>query len=251
MKFQAKKETEKIIEFIREYYKEHNLGGAILGISGGKDSAVVAALMCEAIGCENVVGLTLPCHSKKIDKSDAYIISEHYGFQMYDFDLTNVFDAFKKEFELIPIKGNTTNSDLNLKPRLRMASVYYFAAFLSEIFKKTYIVIGTSNKSELFVGYFTKGGDSVHDLAPIADLTVEEVIQVGEVLNVPEKILYKTPNDGLSNKTDEDKLGVTYQDISNFMEDKNSVDMETRKKIEKLHKNSLHKFYIPKYEKKE
>jgi len=117
----------------------------------------------------------------------------------------------------------------------------------SSLRNKTYLVAGTSNKCELFVGYFTKGGDSVHDIATIADLTVDEVIAIGEYLKVPEKVLYKTPDDGLSNQTDEDKLGVKYKDIATYMEDPNRLDKDIQEKIRKLHEINLHKFSIPTY----
>ena len=252
MKFNAKKETENVIKFIQDYYKENNLGGAILGISGGKDSGVVAALFSKALGPENLIGVTLPCHSKSEDKLDAKLISDYYGFKLINFDITSTFDAFKEELNNLGSFNNeqTKNSDINLKPRLRMATLYYLAALYSAINKKTYLVAGTSNKCELFVGYFTKGGDSVHDISPIADFTVEEVIKIGEYLNVPEKVLYKKPNDGLSNQTDEDKLGVTYKDIALYMEDENKVNEEVRKKIKKLHDNNKHKFIIPTYKRK-
>lgn len=247
--FNVKEETEKVVEFIRNYYKENNLGGSILGISGGKDSAVVAALFVEALGSENVIGVTLPCHSKEEDKTDAKLVSDYYGFELINFDITKTFDAFKSELKNL---GNFTddelkNSDINLKPRLRMSTLYYLAALYSAIKGKTYLVAGTSNKCELYVGYFTKGGDSVHDISPIADFTVDEVIEIGKYLNVPEKVLFKAPNDGLSNMTDEDKLGVKYSDIAAYMEDKNKLDETTREKIEKLHKNNEHKFNIPTY----
>ena len=141
----------------------------------------------------------------------------------------------------------TKNSDINLKPRLRMSTLYYLAALYSAIRGKTYLVAGTSNKCELFVGYFTKGGDSVHDIAVIADYTVEEVIKIGEYINVPFKTLYKTPDDGLSNQSDEDKLGVKYSEIAAYSENENSVSEEVRKKIKKLHDSSRHKFNIPTY----
>ena len=128
-----------------------------------------------------------------------------------------------------------------------MASLYYLAALYSSLKGKTYLVAGTSNKCELFVGYFTKGGDSVHDIAPIADFTVEEVIKIGEHLKVPAKVLYKTPDDGLSNLSDEDKLGVKYSEIAAYMKDEKSVALEVGKKIEKMHQNNLHKFTIPTY----
>ncbi len=249
--FNAKEETNKVIEFIKNYYKENDLGGVILGISGGKDSAVVSALFTKALGSENVIGVTLPCHSKEEDKIDAKLISDYYGFELINFDLTNTFDTFKEELNNLGNFNNdqTKNSDINLKPRLRMSTLYYLAALYSNLKEKTYLVAGTSNKCELYVGYFTKGGDSVHDISPIADFTVDEVIKIGKYLKVPEKVLYKKPNDGLSNQTDEDKLGVKYSEIALFMEDKSLVNENIRKIIEKLHKHNIHKFNIPTYRK--
>ena len=247
--FDAKKETERVIKFIRDYYKKNNLGGVILGISGGKDSGVVAGLFTKALGSENVIGVTLPCHSNEEDAIDAKLVSDYYGFELINFDITSTFDSFKDELKCLGEFTNeeTKNSDINLKPRLRMSTLYYLAALYSAVRGKTYLVAGTSNKCELYVGYFTKGGDSVHDISTIADFTVNEVIAIGEYLNVPEKVLYKKPNDGLSNQTDEDKLGVKYKDIASYMEDETSVDKDTGEKIERLHNNNLHKFNIPTY----
>ena len=251
--FDAEKEVNNIVEFIRKYYKENNLGGVVIGISGGKDSAVVSALFTEALGSENVIGVTIPCYSNPDDFEDARLISNHYGFELINFDITGVFDSFKSEVNKLGDFGleELKNSDINIKPRLRMTTLYYLAALYSKIKGKTYLVAGTSNKSELFVGYFTKGGDSVSDISPIADFTVEEVIKIGEYLKVPEKVLYKTPSDGLSSQTDEEKLGVKYSDISLYIEDKKELNKSIQEKIEKLHKNSQHKFNIPTYRRKE
>ena len=251
--FNAERETKWIIEFIRKYYKDNNLGGVILGISGGKDSGVVAGLFVEALGKENVIGVTLPCHSKDKDRIDAKLVSDYYGFELINFDLTNIYDSFKNELNYLGDfnEEETKNSDINLKPRLRMSTLYYLAALFSSVRNKTYLVAGTSNKCELYVGYFTKGGDSVHDISVIADFTVEEVIKIGEYINVPRRVLYKTPNDGLSNQTDEDKLGVSYKDIASYMEDKSLVEEKVGTKIRKLHNNNLHKFNIPTYRKED
>ena len=252
-KFNAKLEVKNIVDFIKKYYKDNNLGGAILGISGGKDSGVVAGLLVKALGKENVIGVTLPCHSKEEDRIDAKLVSDYYGIELINFDITSTFDAFKDELKNLGTFTNeeVKNSDINLKPRLRMSTLYYLAALYSALKGKTYLVAGTSNKCELYAGYFTKGGDSVHDISLIADYTVEEVIKIGEYLKVPNKVLYKTPNDGLSNLTDEDKLGVKYKDIATYMEDATLLDKDTREKIEKLHKNNLHKFNIPTYKRGE
>jgi len=247
--FDAKKETEKIIEFIRDYYKKNNLGGVVLGISGGKDSGVVSALFTKALGKENVLGITMPCHSHKDDKNLAQLVADKYGFELINVDLTSTFDTYKKEIAKL---GDYTdeeykNSDINIKPRLRMSTCYYMAALYTSLKGKPYIVAGTSNKCELYVGYFTKGGDSVHDISPIADLTVDEVIAVGEVLEVPKEVLYRVPSDGLSGQSDEDKLGVKYKDIASYIENPNSVSKEVGDKIKRLHDNNQHKFNIPTY----
>lgn len=243
--------TDNIIKFVRDYYEENNIYGAVLGISGGKDSAVVAAILCKALGSERVVGLTMPCYSKEEDMRDAWKISEYYGFRLLNIDLSDIFDDFKREINLL---GNysledTKNGDINIKPRMRMMSLYYMAQLLSKVENRTYLVVGTSNKSELYVGYFTKGGDSVHDIAPIGDLLVSEVIKVGKVLGVPKEVLYKTPSDGLSGMSDEDKMGVSYDDIERYILKDDTLDKEIALKIEKMHNNSRHKFIIPMYEK--
>ena len=197
-----------------------------------------------------MLGVTLPCHSKESDKKDAHLVSNYYGFEMINLDLTNTYDSFKEEIEKL---GNFTeeelkNSDINVKPRLRMTSLYYLAALYSALKGKTYVVAGTGNKCEIYVGYFTKGGDGVSDINVLGDLTVEEVIKIGEELHVPEKVLYKTPDDGLSGKSDEEKLGVKYSDIAKVINNE-PVDPEIKEKIDRLHKNSLHKFNIPVYKK--
>jgi NAD+ synthase len=249
--FNPKKETEKIVEFIRDYYEKNHISGVVLGISGGKDSGVAAALFTKALGKENVIGITMPCHSIKDDKNLAQVVADKYGFELINVDLTNTYDTFKKEIDKL---GNfdekvTKNSDINIKPRLRMSTCYYIAALYSAIRGKTYIVGGTSNKCELYVGYFTKGGDSVHDISVLADLTVEEVIKIGEYLEVPEAVLYRAPSDGLCSQTDEDKLGVTYKEIADYMIDPNKVNEKSREIIERHHRNNQHKFNIPTYRK--
>lgn len=244
--FNPIEETNKIIQFIKDYFDKNHLKGVVIGISGGKDSAVVAALFQKALGSENIIGVTMPCHSKEEDREDAKLISEKYGFKLINMDLTNTFDTLKEEAKKLEDFVESSDSDINLKPRLRMSTLYYIAQMYSKKEKETYIVAGTGNKCEEYVGYFTKGGDSVSDIKVLADLTVEEVIKIGEVLEVPEKVLYKTPSDGISNLSDEDKLGVTYQDITKVINNE-EVDKETKEKIEKLHKNNQHKFKIATY----
>ncbi len=248
MKFNAQKETQKIIQFIQEYYEKNNLGGVVLGISGGKDSGVVAGLFSKAIGPENVIGVTLPCHSKKIDAIDAKLVAEKFGFKLINLDLTSVYDTFEEEAKKLDDFTESEDSAINLKPRLRMAAFYYIAQMYSKKNHKVYLVAGTGNKCEQYVGYFTKGGDGVCDINVLADLTVEEVIKVGEVLEVPKEVLYKAPSDGLSGKTDEDKLGFTYADVAKVINNE-PVKEEVKQKIIKKHNANQHKFNIPIYKK--
>ena len=241
-------ELNNTVLWIRDYVKNSGAKGVVLGLSGGKDSAVVAALFTRALGSENVLGVTLPCHSEKTDASDAKLVADKYGFELLNIDLTNVYDSFVSEINKLGnfSEENLLNSNINIKPRLRMPSVYYLAALYSSLKGGTYVVAGTSNKCELYVGYFTKGGDSTYDIGVLNDYTVDEIIKIGKYLEVPNEVLYKTPSDGLSNKTDEDKLGVKYKDIASYMNGE-EVSEEAKLKIEKLHKSSLHKFNIPVY----
>ncbi len=247
--FNGKNISERIIEFIRDYYQNNNLKGVVIGISGGKDSAVVAGLFAKAIGPENIQGIWMPCHSKEQDKENAYKVAEYFGFNIVDVDLTKTYDNYVEQIKRTypdVQDNNLIDANINIKPRLRMATLYYNAALMSSLKGGTYIVPGTSNACELFVGYFTKGGDSVSDIQVLADLTVEEVIEVGKAIGVPDQVLYKAPDDGLSGLTDEEKLGVKYNDIAKVIEGKDVIDKE---KIMRLHKNNLHKFSVPVFRK--
>lgn len=250
--FDAKKTADEIIKFIRKYYKENNLKGAVIGISGGKDSGVVAGLFTKALGKENVVGVWMPCHSKEEDKKNANILANHFGFVLKEYDLTQNYDNYVEKFKELndSEESDLIDANINIKPRLRMSTLYYHAAYLSKKNNGVYIVPGTSNKCEIYVGYFTKGGDNVADIQVLGDLTVEEVIAVGEVIGVPKKIIHKAPDDGLSGKTDEEKLGVKYCEIRDVIEnnDKN-IPVNIKNKIDKLHKNNMHKFNTPTYKK--
>lgn len=248
MKFDAKKHTEGIIKFIQEYFRDNHLGGVVIGISGGKDSGVVAGLFAKALGAENIIGVTMPCHSKAIDATDAKLVADKYGFKLINMDLTNVYDSFEEQAKLLDDFVESEDSQINLKPRLRMSTLYYLAQMYSKKMGKPYVVAGTGNACEIYVGYFTKGGDGVSDINVLANLTVDEVIQVGEVVEVPDVVLYKAPSDGLSGKTDEDKLGVTYADITKVIRGE-EVAEDVKTKIMAKHKANAHKFRIATYEK--
>lgn len=249
--FDAKLETENIVNWIRKYYRDNHATGCVLGVSGGKDSAVVAALMCKALGPENVVGLTLPCFSKQKDADGAKIVADKYGFELINLDLSSTFDAFtSNEYFLnqpdeVYLKGKFENSDINLKPRLRMAACYYMTAFLSATRGGLWLTTSNSNACETYVGYFTRGGDEIGDIYPLLNLTVQEVIAVGEVLGVPPEVLYRAPDDGLSGMTDEEKLGFSYADVHHILRGDGEVSPETFEKIQKKHNQNQFKFTKP------
>ena len=256
MDFDVKKITKEIINFIKKYYEDNNACGAIIGLSGGKDSAICLALLEKAIGSENILALWLPDNSSSKDKKDAYSLARKYQIELIEHDISSYTNNFVNDLK---VKNKVSDDELseviiNAKPRLRMLTLYSYAAMMSKLKNKTYLVIGTSNKSERFVGYFTKGGDGVCDIAPIADLYVDEVIKIGDYLNVPYHIVHKIPNDGLSGKSDEDKLGFTYSDVKMVSEElesgirNNKIDKNIRNKILKRHYNNLHKFIIPMYQ---
>ncbi len=249
--FDVKKTVDEIIEFIRDYFNKNNLKGVVVGISGGKDSAVVASLFCRALGSSNVLGLWMPCYSTNLDKEDAYLLAKTLNFELMECDLTTIYDTYVNNIKNSNINDSyLIDANINIKSRLRMATLYYYANLESKIKKGIYIVAGTSNKCELFVGYFTKGGDNVSDINVLSNLLVSEVIKIGEYLNVPKKICHKIPHDGLSNLSDEEKLGIKYQDIETFILEKennleSSLDKDIYNKIDILHQSNLHKFIIP------
>lgn len=255
MEFNVEKVTNEIIEFIKDYYRKNNLTGAVIGLSGGKDSAVCLLLMIKAIGSENILGLWLPSNSKETDKKDVLSLVKKYNIELREFDLTNYSKNFVNDLkELNNVNDNNlVDVSINIVPRLRMLTLYSYAAMMTSVKKKNYIVVGTSNKSERFVGYFTKGGDGVADIAPIADLYVDEVIKIGEYLGIDENIIHKVPDDGLSGITDEEKLGFSYMDVKKISEELDSgivdesIDTKLRDLILKKHQNNLHKFSIPMY----
>ena len=238
MKFNAQTEIKKIISFIQDYFNKNNLDGVVIGISGGKDSTIVSSLFAKALGPENVIGINMPCQSLKEDETDAKRVADHIGFQLYNFDLTKIFEiheeGLNKTFNFD--KKKIKEAAVNLKPRLRMSSLYYVAQGLSIQNNKNYIVAGTSNKCEIYVGYFTKFGDGASDINVLADLTVSEVLAIGDALGLPKDLVHKPPADGLSGKTDEERLGFTYQQVEEVI--KGNLEHE---RITHLHRVTSHK----------
>ena len=226
------KEVQNIEKWILEYVENAHADGVVIGNSGGKDSATVIALATKALGKERVMTVSMPCNSIKTDIEDAKLVSNKFDVPLIEIDLTNTFNTLEKEIDknIKPV----AEAKINTKPRLRMTTLYYIAQSLN------YLVIGTGNKCEAVVGYTTKWGDNAHDFNPIAEFTVEEVLQIGEYLGVPEKIIKKAPNDGLGGLTDEEKSGVTYKQIAEYIET-GKTDQKALEIIKKKEKSAKHK----------
>lgn len=233
-KEELQKQLEKAIEWIQDYVQKAGAKGIVIGNSGGKDSATVLAMAVKAIGRENVVAVSMPCFSKPCDLEDARLVAETFGVRFLEVDLSHCYQEMENQIEKSLAKKLSKEATINVKPRLRMATLYGIAQTLG------YLVIGTGNLCETMVGYTTKWGDNSSDFNPIGNFTVEEVLKIGDILGVPEKILKKAPSDGLGELTDEEKMGITYQQIAEMIELGNTEEVAKQKIIQK-HQNSKHK----------
>ena len=228
------KQAERAINWIKEYVKQTGAKGVIIGNSGGKDSATVLAMAVKAIGKENVLAVSMPCHSISHDFEDAKLVADTFGVKFLKVDLTNTYNEMEKEIQSTLGQELSKEATINMKPRLRMTTLYGIAQSLG------YLVIGTGNLCEAMVGYTTKWGDSSYDFNPIGNFTVNEVLEIGKYLGVPDKILSKAPNDGLGGQTDEEKLGIKYSEIEEMIETGNTNE-EAKKKILQKFETSKHK----------
>lgn len=236
-------EAENAIKWIYDYVEKIGAKGIVVGNSGGKDSATVIAMATKALGKDRVVTIAMPCNSISGDLEDAKLVADKFEVPFLEVDLTSTYNELENTINK-SLKNIELNKDskINMKPRLRMTTLYSVAQTLG------YLVIGTGNLCERMVGYTTKWGDSASDFNPIANFTVEEVLAIGEYLGVPDKIIHKAPNDGLGGQTDEEKMGVTYKQIAEYIET-GKTDEEAMKNIEKRNKASKHKREpIPVYE---
>ena len=231
-------ETKNRVEFIRDVLRNAHADGIVYGNSGGKDSALVG-ILCK-IACDNTVGLIMPCGSKinyDTDKTDAESVAKQYNIAARLIDLSDL------KSELIRTVGETTaltdTALANISPRLRMTAMYAVAA------SENRIVAGTGNRSEEYMGYFTKWGDGAYDFNPIADLTVTEVYEFLRHLGAPESIISKAPSARLfDGQTDENEMGVTYRSIDDFLLT-SMVNKRDQAIIDGFHKSSRHKRNMP------
>ena len=236
MAFDAQKATEQIINWIKRYFVRNGNENtiAVLGMSGGKDSLVAAALCARALGPEKVLGVMMP-NGEQADIQDAIDAVAHLRIKSMYFNVGEMCKAHYEELESAGIEI-TPAITTNVPARMRMASLYSIAAM------KGGRVVCTSNYSERYIGYSTKWGDGVGDFAPLRDLTVSEIYAIGDYLELPKHLLYKSPSDGMTGKTDEEILGFTYKELDDYIrENKFPDDIEHLRKISKRHEMSIHK----------
>ena len=227
-------EFENRVAFIQSVLSESGAKGIVYGNSGGKDSALVG-ILCKA-ACDNTVGIILPCTSKRNydeDTADAKVVAQKYNIETRTVDLTPVKEAELKALDGVAVMNAAALS--NIAPRLRMLTLYAVAA------AENRLVAGTGNRSEAYVGYFTKWGDGAHDFNPIADLTVTEIYEFLQYLDAPKCVIEKAPSAALfDGQTDETEMGVTYAELDAYL---SGGDIPEDKKIivERMHKTSEHK----------
>lgn len=234
--FDAKKVKNEIVEWIRDWFKENGKDCmAVVGISGGKDSSVVAALCVEALGRERVVGVLMPNHFQD-DISYSHRLCAHLGIKNYTIDVGVAIGALLNNIHYratdIDISNQTTT---NLPARIRMATLYAISQSVNGC------VANTCNLSEDWVGYATKYGDAAGDFSPLSQLTVTEVKAIGRELGLPSELVDKTPTDGLCGKTDEDNLGFTYAELDAYIRDGIEPSKEVKAKIDSMHEKNLFK----------
>ena len=232
--FDAVKVKNECVEWIRNFFEENGKGcNAVVGISGGKDSSIVAALCVEALGKDRVIGVLMP-NGEQHDIDMALLLVKHLGIKHYIVNIKDAVDGLKKSipFEL------STQSVTNLPPRIRMSALYAVSQ------SHNGRVANTCNLSEDWVGYSTRYGDAAGDFSPCSNLTVDEMKQIGRVLGLPAVLVDKVPIDGLCGKTDEDNLGFTYAVLDRYIRTGKIDDAETKEKIDRMHRNNLFKLQI-------
>lgn len=220
----------KIVSWIKKYVKAAKKKGVVIGLSGGVDSSVVCSLCIKALGRRNVLALVLPFKGDDKELSDAIYVAKYLNANYKVINLTDVYELL---LSCLPKADKITKG--NLKARLRMVTLYYFAN------KLNYLVAGTGNKSELSIGYFTKYGDGGVDFSPIGDLYKSEVRELAKYLGIPARIINKVPTAGLwRGQTDEGELGISYEELEKMLE-----SGKLSKKVEMMVKTAKHKISPP------
>lgn len=246
----VKRMRRNLVTWIREQVREAGARGVVVGLSGGVDSSVVAALGREAFP-DACIGVWMPCYSQEVDARHAAAVAETFKIPFLTVELEEAWDGLTTRLHralnsLRETQGSPAiaaddlrMADANVKPRLRAVVLAHLARAMG------YLILGTGNKSELTVGYFTKGGDSAVDLLPLGDLTKTQVWELARELGVPKEIVEKAPSAGLwQGQTDEGEMGITYAELDRYITT-GEADPAVKERIERLHAASAHKRSLP------
>ncbi len=235
--FDAKKVTAECVKWIKDFFEENGNGcNAVIGISGGKDSSVAAALCAKALGRDRVIGVLMPC-GEQHDIDCAHSLVNHLGIKSIVVNVKDAVDGVLKSLEGTGIEI-TAQTKTNIPPRIRMTTLYAVSQSMNGR------VVNTCNLSEDWVGYSTRYGDAAGDFSPLCNLTVAEVKEIGRALGLPDELVDKTPIDGLCGKTDEDNLGFTYAVLDRYIRTGEIEDENTKKLIDTKHRNNLFKLQL-------
>ena len=234
--FDAKKVKDQCVLWIRNFFEENGKDCiAVIGISGGKDSSVAAALCVEALGRDRVIGVLMP-KGVQADIDCAYKLVNHLGIHHFEVNVEDagwgILNNLPKDIEVLD------QTKTNVPPRIRMTMLYAISQSLNGR------VVNTCNLSEDWVGYSTRNGDAAGDFSPLSHLTVTEVKEIGKVLGLPLDLVEKTPIDGLCGKTDEENLGFTYAVLDRYIREGKIDDEKTREIIDRKHKANLFKLQL-------
>lgn len=234
--FDAEKVKNDCVNWIRDFFEKNGKGcNAVVGISGGKDSSVAAALCVEALGKDRVIGVLMP-QGEQHDIDKAYMLVNHLGIKHYEVNIKDAVDgilkSFPKDLEVTP------QTIQNIPPRIRMSTLYAISQSVNGR------VCNTCNLSEDWVGYSTRYGDSVGDFSPMSYLTVTEVKKIGHLLGLPEELVEKVPIDGLCGKTDEENLGFSYAELDVYIRTGEIEDTDKKDNIDRRHKANLFKLEL-------
>lgn len=232
--FDAERTKNECVRWIRGFFEQNGRGcNAVVGISGGKDSSIVAALCVEALGMDRVIGVLMP-NGEQSDIDMAMLLVEHLGIRHY---IINIKDAVDGVIKNIPFELHE-QSRVNLPPRIRMATLYAVSQ------SNNGRVANTCNLSEDWVGYSTRYGDSAGDFSPCSNLTVHEMKQIGRLLGLPDVLVDKVPTDGLCGKTDEDNLGFTYEELDRYIREGVIDDPIKKENIDRRHAANMFKLQL-------
>ena len=237
MAFNVAKVTDDLVKWLNDWFLENGPGcNAVIGISGGKDSSVTAALCVRALGADRVIGVLMP-NGEQYDINVSEALVRHLGIRSYVVNIKDAYDGVVNAAKAAGVELSD-QSYINLAPRIRMSTLYA----VSQSYNGR--VINTCNLSEDWVGYSTRYGDSVGDVCPLGKLTVQEVKEMGTYLGLPDMFVHKVPSDGLCGKTDEDNLGFTYAVLDRYIRTGEIDDPETKALIDRKHKMNLFKLEL-------